>query len=269
MKRVWLPLVASGFLAMSLHAMEDTMLSSVTGTGTSSRPVEYMSMTFMVSSICQPDPSAANEATTGAGARIQNLLLGLIKERSPINDVFLSTTSVDRYSREVRLSNGEYTTVCDDTWQSTLNITFKSNDLANWNQNVARILTNVAKEFKKAKDGDAVPVTQVTWTSAIGNVCAKTLKEMNTEAVKMAALDAKSDFLSVCEGCEIPAQGAKYVKFEEVDTPSYYSRNEYARSAPMNDGSGDAMLMTNVEDKTMTKTYRFYYRLPGDVTVTK
>lgn len=266
MKRLWLPLVAGGFFAMGLNAD-----SVATGSAEVSHEIEYLEVSFTVASECYKSEKDAREANNTAVAALMSILdKSLVGARIDTNDISTSGGGAGPFERNRRVGN-ENVVECRNTWQQGTTVTYRSNDLGNWDQNindihdaVALLSTTVVVEEDAGPVVDT-PVTNISWSTPSGNICQATRDEMELKAEALATKRANTIFYQRAVECGIKDFSQVFIAEigSRVSQPQYRSfggaRYESAgSSAP----SSSPVVKTKFAPITVSAEVTMSYTLP-------
>lgn len=266
MKRILLPVIGAGLLAMSVNAGTST----ITGHATVSVEPEYGQFTVQLESKCFPSIRALNESHDKTAAAMQRGLNDLVGEINPMNGV----TTLPGFSGRsdgitVYDAEGRASKVCVGTYSKSTSFTVKSDKKESfttfWDE--ANILvTDLVSSL--ATEGNT-PSTYANITSFQGQICEETRLAKNLKALTQARLNAEANFKALFEG--VDAMCFDNVKISATKEPGmarmdggYYGRKMF-ESAP-GDSAPLAIVFENIQ-VSVSQDFEFTY--PDVCTMTK
>lgn len=249
MKKISIALAA---LLVSLSVNAGT--ATYTGSGTSSREPEFITLAVTVSSECYSTPSAAMAANNATAIAIQDFLQRFIAEGEN-GGAKTSGGITSPYSRTI-YDGHESRTVCQGTFQQSTNITFTTTNFKEFSHNFARIQEELLGKYQSSGETNAA-VTYASIGQPSAGVCRQTREKMKLEALTNAHKDAFTQFNTMANSCGISGN-VEITTVGEI-APSYTREsNRYAEAgAAAPGGALNISFDTITEYQTATVKFTF------------
>lgn len=257
MKRNILLVLATALLAFGLHAGK----GKFSGSATVKNAPEFIVVDLTVKSECYGDPVMAMESNNKTATEVQELLKAHLMGGSEIDTILTSGGTTSPFSRSIYLE-GERRTECEDTFQQTTEITFKTEDIEGFSKKFAMIQAQVLKTFERAQ-ADENARTFVSIGTPYARVCEDTRKQMAKDALGLATKDAINNFNVCANAAGIDLGDAKLVSVtneaEHHSVRMNFAGYERSKSA----GSAESILETKFDDIAEYGSVTVGFKFPG------
>jgi|GEM_PF-1895575 len=203
MKKSVLPLIFGALSSFSLMAGE----AETTGKSTVYHDAEFVTVALHVKSECYKKPSQAKDANNAAAAKIVEILKAY-NTTSAENKIYTNGGFTTSFSKSV-MRNNQHETICQDTYQQTTTITFKTKDIPGFSNLFADMQEKVLGTYtvSSADEGESTTAEQATTFVNIGiphaDVCDTVKNEMVNKAADEAAANAQELFWTYAKRCGI------------------------------------------------------------------
>lgn len=239
-----------GCFVATAHGAEAVLF----GEGEVIAPPDYVEMTITVNSKCYATPDEARQQTDAASRKIVDFLNTKIKKKDAYNTVITQgglTSSYQNYQR-----NKAY---CQNTFQKKNSITFRTQDMANFDKLYNDIQNTIYKEFAHVNPATIEsPISYVTMTNAHPHVTLEARDQLEQKAIALALQNAKSKLFSLF--ANQPIRNLKVIEVSEFSPedvkPPYSPRRPLMMKASAEDAPNAPI---QFDDQNIQKTIYFKF----------
>lgn len=247
-------LALCALLSLSLNAGK----VSVTGSATEYRDAEFATISMTVKSVCFETPAAARSANDETVAALQKQLSPMLNTENGIDALFTKGGYSSTYSESYYEDNRKITR-CENTFQKSTTIQFKTANLAKISNIFDELQAMVLSDFSQSSEGTATTFASISEPSV--DVCEHTREEMRDCALTGAQCNARHRFDIFAKAAGLCGEA----KLCEADLDPKYESNSnrfsYAESAPK---SGSSIVNLNFRPLSETCTVTNVYEVENN-----
>jgi uncharacterized protein YggE len=204
----FLPIMSLGLLGIANLAFGAQAV--MTGQGRVLASPDYVELVIQVESKCYNKPADARKANDEAARKIVDFLNTKIKKDNHYNKVI----SLGGYTNPYQMYYQDKI-LCPNTFQKTNNITFRTQEITNFEALFDEIQTQVYQLFSTEPRGMIESsVTYVTLSSPMPNLSDEKRAELEQQAMTMALGDAKGKLMALFGADKI--QNLKIIQVSEL-----------------------------------------------------
>ncbi len=252
MKKFLWPSLALSLLAVSLNAGTAT----IDGNASISEDPQYVEVGFSVQSQCYGSRAQLSTAHNQVVLDLQKSVAVWIQEANEFNGVKTHEGFSGPYSNTIYNDDGKPQSVCQNTFQKSTTVTFKTDRLDEISV-IFDELNNIAAKVSQGLQGNSSsPSTTISISNPISKICQEKRRELEKRVWKLARINAQENFEALFGSTNIDFNAVQIIK---TNAPANISYKElaYSRSAAF---EVDAPVQINLEPIEISLTHQFKFK---------
>jgi uncharacterized protein YggE len=231
--------------------------ATIVGQGETKSLPDYVELTITIESKCYPTPDAAKKVNDTSARKIVDFLNTKIKKKDAYNNVIASGGYTSAYQN---FYQDKY--YCLNTFQKQSSVTFRTQDLENFESLFNEIQTVALKEFARSS-GSFIqqPITFVSMSDASPGLSTELRGKLEQQAMNKAFTDAKAK-LDALFGQQLHQVKVTHVSEIAPNEPRPMFENASApmmMSARMGKGMDQAAAPVQFDEQRFNKTLYFKF----------
>ncbi len=218
------------------------------GRGTAKRAPESAQIEFRVISKCYSTSDFAGKANDSTVPEFVENLEAFLASNNPADKIETKFISNGEFSDSIYI-DGKTQPICQGTFQQTTKVTFMTNNMALFSQNLAAIRKMIRGMDTRVQGKLESPATYIEIANISTEICDATEEAMDVECTNAACSDLKKKIRNVIRG--MGGKGA--IKVTQISTADEYSgpRVNYSHASFAED-STETIVPFTVADVTRT-----------------
>lgn len=255
MKKFLWPSLALGLLAVSLNAGT----AIIDGSASINTEPQYVEVSFSVQSQCYESRAALSLAHKQVVVNLQKRIGIWIQEENDFNGVKTNENFSGPYSHTIYNSDGKPQSVCQNTFQKTTTVTFKTDRLSEISE-IFDGLNNIAADVTEGLQGNASsPSTSISLSNPTSKICQAKRRELEKQVWQLTRLNAQENFEALFLSSNIDWNTVQIIKTNSPASVSYRDHG-YSRSAAF---EVEAPVQISLDQIEISLTHQFKFKFDG------